>query len=246
MKRKFVGILLAAALAVAPATSAFAAGSSTAVVTSVASNVTVVTVTSVEEFKQDEATAKVYEAMPELVETIVKLSTAPETVTKEDIKATVAALKIEDSEQEARIESALSGELLAPYVQIQAEDSVVVTEEGKYQYDINIPTAAGKVDGDTEIWITVILDNGDGTFTVDAVKALSEEEAAAEEAEAEEAETETADAETTAADETVEDEEKSEVKIILSADGTVSITSDKVIVGLVATEVAPEETTDAE
>jgi hypothetical protein len=237
MKNKFIGILLAAALAVTPATTAFAAGSSTAEITVQTEAVTITTVTTVEEIQT--AAPEVYEAMTEFVTTLIQLAIEPENVTTEDLKQAVASLNIQDEKKSERIETALSGDLLTGYITIELGEDYQQTEDGKYELSINIPAAADKED----VWIIVFTKNEDGEFEVDAVKPEVAEEAAEAEEEASEETTDEAEEETSE-ETTDEEEEEPEITATIEKDGTISISSTKEVVGITASTESTEETAE--
>jgi hypothetical protein len=237
MKNKFIGILLAAALAVTPATTAFAAGSSTAAITVQTEAVTITTVTTVEEIQA--AAPEVYEAMTEFVTTLVLLATEPEKVTTEDLKQAVASLNIKDEEKASRIETALSGDLLTGYISIELGEDYQQTEDGKYELSVNIPAAADKED----VWIIVFTKNEDGEFEVDAVKPEVAEEATEAEEEASEETTDEAEEETSE-ETTDEEEEEPEITATIEKDGTISISSTKEVVGITASTESTAETAE--
>lgn len=123
MKKRLFGTLLAAALVMTSAVTAFAAGSKTAAPTLVGD--------SAGKYEVKQITAEAFPELaaskPEVMDAILKINAGT---------ASVEAI----AEQAPELKAQLEGKsLVSPFVDISATDAATKTEDGKYQVTLSVP-----------------------------------------------------------------------------------------------------------
>lgn len=134
MKRKLFGTLLAAALVVTSAVTAFAAGSKTAAPTLVGD--------SVGKYEVKEITVEAFpelaESKPEVIDVILNINAGTASVDK-------------IAEQAPELKEQLEGKsLVSKFVDITALDAATKTEDGKYQVTLSVP---GLTDAESDVLV---------------------------------------------------------------------------------------------